>query len=226
MDEVGQSRVWSRFPRHGGLVRTPCREWFQVAAGDGGCGGRSARCDAGDLDEIQVLGVAWTDAEVAAEFAAKKPRPDTSLPEPLAHWTFDKLESDFTFKDVTVRGNDGDHNKGLPDGVTWWEVICGKEPNAFVICHSGDCCRHDQFHPVAKHPDIFFGHCAIGLSFPKAYQTTMPAKFMVPLHHQELGHLGGRYRCVGFHEEPARIVRELRALGAKVAMPVWGDRIV
>ena len=132
----------------------------------------------------------------------------------------------FTFKDVTVRGNDGDHNKGLPDGVTWWEVACGKEPNAFVICHSGDCCRHDQFHPVAKHPDIFFGHCAVGLSFPKAYQTTMPAKFMVPLHHQELGHLGGRYRCVGFHEEPARIVRELRALGAKVAMPVWGDRIV
>ena len=61
---------------------------------------------AGDLDEIQVLGVAWTDAEVAAEFAAKKPRPDTSLPAPLAHWTFDKLESDFTFKDVTGGGVD------------------------------------------------------------------------------------------------------------------------
>ena len=43
---------------------------------------------------------------------------------------------------------------------------------------------------------------------------------------KELGHLGGRWRCVGFHEEPARILRELGEMGLRAAMPVWGDRIV
>ena len=44
--------------------------------------------------------------------------------------------------------------------------------------------------------------------------------------HQELGHLGGRYRCVGFEDEPLQIVSSLRNAGYKSAMPVWGDRIV
>ena len=73
---------------------------------------------------------------------------------------------------------------------------------------------------------MYFGHCAIGLDFMAAAKSTMPAKLFVPLHHQELGHLGGRWRCVGFEDEPLKIVRSLRADGFNAAMPVWGDRIV
>ena len=54
----------------------------------------------------------------------------------------------------------------------------------------------------------------------------MPAGMYIPLHHQELGHLGGQWRCVAFEDEPLKIVRALRDAGYKSYMPVWGDRIV
>ena len=127
-------------------------------------------------------------------------------------------------KGVKVHITRTDHNAHLPNAVNCYEVECGGE-KPFVIFHSGDSHRPDQIWSRAMRPDVFFGHCAIGFSFPLAYRTSMPAKLMVPLHHQELGHLGGRWRCVGFHEEPARILRELGELGARTAMPVWGDRI-
>lgn len=46
---------------------------------------------AGDIDEVQILRRAWTAEEVAAEYAAKRPKADASLPEPVARWTFDAL---------------------------------------------------------------------------------------------------------------------------------------
>ena len=70
------------------------------------------------------------------------------------------------------------------------------------------------------------GHCAINLDFLKAARETMPAKLFVTLHHQELGHIPGKYRCVAFEDEPLQRVRGLREAGFKAAMPVWGDRIV
>ena len=133
-------------------------------------------------------------------------------------------ERTLEIKGVRIHVTRTDHNTHLPKAMNCYEVECGGE-TPFVIFHSGDSHRPDQLRSRAKNPDVFFGHCAIGFSFPEAYRTTMPAKLMVPLHHQELGHLGGRWRCVGFHEEPAKVVRELTALGARTAMPVWGDRI-
>jgi len=133
---------------------------------------------------------------------------------------------EMTLKGVTLRITEADHNPHLPGSINCVEARCSQDPDAYVIYHSGDAHRPDQLHPVCPHPDLFIGHTAIGFSFPKAYETTMSAKVMVTAHHQELGHLGGRWRCVGFHEEPAKIAKELSALGATAAMPVWGERMV
>ena len=140
-------------------------------------------------------------------------------------WYCRDMEKTFKIKDITIHCTAADHNKHLPWAVTTFEVVCGEGPDAYTIFHSGDCCRYDHLKPKGK-PDIYFGHCAIGLDFMAAAQNTMPAKMFVPVHHQELGHLGGKYRCVGFEDEPLKIVRSLREAGYKAAMPVWGDRIV
>ena len=140
------------------------------------------------------------------------------------NWYCRDMEKTFKIKDVTIHCTAADHNKSLPWAVTTFEVVCGEGPDAYTIFHSGDCCRHDHLKPKGK-PDVYFGHCAIGLSFMKAAQETMPAKMFVPLHHQELGHLGGRWRCVGFADSPLPSVRALREAGYKSAMPVWGDRV-
>ena len=142
-------------------------------------------------------------------------------------WYCREDEKAFRIKDVSIRCTAADHNDHLPKAVTCYEVAIDRDPGLepFVIFHSGDCCRSEQIRCTVPSPDLFLGHCAVGLSFPKAYGTTMKARRMVILHHQELGHLWGRWRCVGFHEEPARIMKELRALGAHPVMPVWGDRL-
>ena len=130
-----------------------------------------------------------------------------------------------TYGDVRVVTTAADHNGHLPKAISCFECHI-KSAGDFVIFHSGDCCRADHLAPTVGEPDLFFGHCAIGLDFKKAWQTTMPAKLMLPVHHQELGHLGGPWRCVAFDEEPRHVINALRPLGANVAMPVWGDRIV
>ena len=138
-----------------------------------------------------------------------------------------ELESEKTYKNVRVVCTAADHNQHLPKAITCFECHIPKtDGGEFVIFHSGDCCRADHLKPSVKSPDLYFGHCAIGLNFKTAWQTTMPAKLMLPVHHQELGHLGGPWRCVAFNEEPRHIINALRPLGANVAMPVWGDRIV
>jgi len=62
----------------------------------------------GDLDEIQWLRGAWSEADVLAEYESRRPRLEKiELPEPVAHWTFDeKRETDGTyyFDDVTGHG--------------------------------------------------------------------------------------------------------------------------
>jgi len=140
-------------------------------------------------------------------------------------WYCRDMEKTFKIKDITIHCIAADHNKHLPWAVTTYEVVCGDGPGAFTIFHSGDCHRFDHLKPKGK-PDLYFGHCAIGLDFMAAAQNTMPAKMFVPVHHQELGHLGGPWRCVGFEDEPLKIVSSLRNAGYKSAMPVWGDRIV
>jgi L-ascorbate metabolism protein UlaG (beta-lactamase superfamily) len=137
---------------------------------------------------------------------------------------FKGAQKTYEFNGVKIHVSESDHNKRLQGAVMCFEVEIGTE-NPFVIFHSGDSHNFKQLAPKNK-VDVFMGHCAVGLNLNKAYATTMPAKLMLPLHHQELGHLGGRWRCVGFHEEPAKYLKSLSELGAKVAMPVWGDRIV
>lgn len=139
-------------------------------------------------------------------------------------WYSRELEKTFTIGDVTIHTTAADHQTWLRLAVTCFEVVCGKGKDAFTIFHSGDCCRADHLKPRGR-PDLYFGHCAIGLDILKAAQTTMPAKTFLPVHHQELGHLPGPYRCVAFEDEPLKTVRRLRDAGFRSVMPVWGDRI-
>jgi L-ascorbate metabolism protein UlaG (beta-lactamase superfamily) len=143
----------------------------------------------------------------------------------MPKYYFKGSERTYEFEGIKVHVSQADHNKHLPDAVMCFEIEIGNE-NPFVVFHSGDSHKHTQFKPKTKSPDVFMGHCAVGLNLNKAWQSTMPAKLMLPLHHQELGHLGGRWRCVGFHEEPAKYLKSLTDLGAKTAIAAWGDRIV
>ena len=61
----------------------------------------------GDLDEIQWLRGAWSEADVLAEYEARRPRMEkVSLPAPVAHWTFDaRRESGGTYYYDDVTGN-------------------------------------------------------------------------------------------------------------------------
>lgn len=161
-----------------------------------------------------------------AFFRAMRGKPVISSFHLCRNWYCRDFEKDFMIGDVTIRCTAADHNKFLIRAVTCFEVLCGKGNDPFTIFHSGDTHLARQLKTRTAHPDIFFGHCAIGFRFSEAAKTTMPAKLFVPVHHQELGHLGGPWRCVAFHDEPAKIVRTLRAEGFNCAMPVWGDRIV
>jgi len=94
----------------------------------------------GDWDEIQFCKGAWSAATVAAEYAAKRPNvklAQAALPEPVAHWTFDKLETvgdDVVFKDsgplgLHFRNNASGgrsvvcrpHADGTPGGAAYYQ---------------------------------------------------------------------------------------------------------
>lgn len=133
-------------------------------------------------------------------------------------------ERTLTFKDLKIHVRRGNHNRHLPFAVNCYEIECGGE-KPYVIYHSGDCNNSSQLKPAVMEPDIFMGHCQVGLKFSKAWEVTK-AKMMLPMHHQELGHLGGPYKCVGFNDAPLKIREELEKMGVACAIPVWGDRIV
>lgn len=61
----------------------------------------------GDLDEIQWLAEAWSEADVQAEYAARNPAAfRRGLPKPVAHWTFDEPDAANGYADVTGNGFD------------------------------------------------------------------------------------------------------------------------
>lgn len=69
--------------------------------------GDALHCYQGDVDEIQWLAEAWSEANVRAEYEAHQPVAfRRSLPQPLAHWTFDEQNADGSFTDVTGNGFD------------------------------------------------------------------------------------------------------------------------
>ena len=137
-----------------------------------------------------------------------------------------ELEKTLKFGDVTVRCTATDHGGTLPFAVTCFEieVDCGADKAPYVIFHTGDSSSPRQLKCVAQAPDLMISHCAIGFSYPEAWKRVKPRRFVIA-HHQELGHLWSRWRCVGFHEEPADIMAHMPK-DANMLMPVWGDRLV
>ena len=73
----------------------------------GNYSGDTAHTYQGDLDEIQWLRGAWSEAEVLAEYESRRPRLEkVTLPDPIAHWTFDvKRESGGTYYYDDASGN-------------------------------------------------------------------------------------------------------------------------
>ncbi len=164
----------------------------------------------------------YTEEFFRAMWKAQKPVMTNFI---LSKW-YCKRDGEFNHKGLKIRATEADHNPNLRWAILCSEITCGEGEDTYTLFHSGDCNRADHLRPATKNPDIFFGHCAIGLNFKTAWNTTMPAKMMVPLHHQELGHLAGRYRCVAFGDEPKWVLHEMKKLGVPSVMPVWGDRIV
>ena len=83
----------------------------------------------GDYDEIQYLDTVWTDEQVAAEYATRVPtevQPKDSLPTPVAHWTFDRID------DV------GDVKLFRDSGPNGWDLKNMSNGNSYVECVTGD----------------------------------------------------------------------------------------
>lgn len=87
----------------GGDLNIPPNPSVQI----GNYSGDVNHCYQGDLDEVQWLAEAWSEADVRAEYERRKPSAfRRTLPEPVAHWTFDEQNADGSFTDVTGHGFD------------------------------------------------------------------------------------------------------------------------
>ena len=79
----------------------------------------------GDMDEFQILSVAWSEDEVKAEFNCATPctvAAEKLLPAPVAHWTFDDDESPGADSSASALNLTQSGAVGLESG----DSICGK----------------------------------------------------------------------------------------------------
>lgn len=92
----------------------------------GNYAGDTGHTYSGDLDEIQWLAEAWSEADVQAEYAARNPAAfRRGLPTPVAHWTFDEPNA-ARYADVTGNGFD------LVSASTNGTAVVGHETVAYT----------------------------------------------------------------------------------------------
>lgn len=146
----------------------------------------------------------------------------------LTRWfdgtTLVKENTTYTFGDVQVKVDIGDHHHDQPNGrdnMLMFEVDCGSPGNNAVIYHSGDGDNFEKMHPT-KPVDVFIPHVAVGMSVPDAINYLKPKMTLVS-HVLELGHSPVPPNAWRWSYEYAfNVIRDIPENRATVL--TWGER--
>ena len=115
-----------------------------------------------------------------------------------------------------------DHNPTLQNFVTTYEIELKLQSRKFVIFHSGDSHRPEQFRMQHPSVDVYIVHPRVGLKVPEAQKIIHPELTLIS-HLHELHHPYDKWRwpfSVGLDEIAAGKVN-----GFRCAMPLWGEMI-
>lgn len=130
---------------------------------------------------------------------------------------YTRAEKKFKLKDVEIRTALTDHNPYLVDFTTTFEIRVGK----WRLFHTGDCGNAAKLSTVWGKPDLWLVFPGCGIDIAAAYRKIKP-KRMVFGHLWELGHETGRLTTPMVKAARERV----EALGGKVDVPLWGERVV
>ena len=130
---------------------------------------------------------------------------------------YTRAEKKFKLKDVEIRTALTDHNPYLVDFTTTFEIRVGK----WRLFHTGDCGNAAKLSTVWGKPDVWLVFPGCGIDIAAAYRKIKP-KRMVFGHLWELGHETGRLTTPMVKAARAKV----EALGGKVDVPLWGERVV
>ena len=130
---------------------------------------------------------------------------------------YTRAEKTFKLKDVEIRTALTDHNPYLVDFTTTFEIRVGK----WRLFHTGDCGNAAKLSTVWGKPDLWLVFPGCGIDIAAAYRKIKP-KRMAFGHLWELGHETGRLTTPMVKAARAKV----EALGGKVDVPLWGERVV
>ena len=131
---------------------------------------------------------------------------------------FTRAEKVFRIKDVEIRTSLVDHNDGLIDFTTAFEIRVGD----WTLYHTGDCGRKSErkLRTAWGRPDLWLFFPGCGIDVTRAVRRIRP-KRLVFGHLWELGHDSGRL--------DAPLVRAAlsaaRSVGVEPELALWGDRL-
>lgn len=134
-----------------------------------------------------------------------------------ANGGYTRAEKSFRFGDVEVRTSLVDHNAYLVDFTTAFEIRIGD----FILYHTGDCGNSRKFKNTFGRPDLWLCFPGCGLNAGEAYDAVRPKEFAFG-HLWELGHGAGRLKMPLL----MRQIGAAEAKGAKIRVPLWGERVI
>jgi L-ascorbate metabolism protein UlaG (beta-lactamase superfamily) len=147
-----------------------------------------------------------------------KPLVSNFFPAPGRHSAATTLE----FGPARIHLHPTDHASNMKNFVMTYEIELSLKSGKFIIVHSGDTFRSDQFKMKNPAVDVYIVHPRMGLDVLKVQKIIKP-KLTLISHLQELHHHYGRWRwpySIGLSE-----VKAGKTNGFHCAMPLWGDMI-
>ena len=130
---------------------------------------------------------------------------------------YTRAEKTFKIKDVEIRTALTDHNPYLIDFTTTFEIRVG----GWRLFHTGDCGNAKKLKTVWGEPDLWLVFPGCGIKIDDAYRRIRP-KRMAFGHLWELGHSKGRLTAAMVKRAKAKVA----ALGGRVDVPFWGERVL
>ncbi len=124
--------------------------------------------------------------------------------------------------DLLIRTSLSDHNRRLRNFVMIYEIQCGPDDDALLLCHSGDASTIGQLQ-CSRRPDIHIIHPKVGIVTTDAAQK-LQTRLTLISHLAEMGHNHNKWRWS--YTLGLAIADQCAALGRRAAVPVWGDNIV
>lgn len=135
---------------------------------------------------------------------------------------YNAIDTALEFGPVKIHLHRTDHNPTLKNFVMTYEIEINLKSGKFVIFHSGDSHRPDQFRMKNPAVDVYIVHPRVGLKVPEAQKIIHP-KLTLISHLHELHHPHDKWRwpySVGLAEIEAG-----KTNGFHCAMPLWGEMI-